>query len=68
MDQINVPEVVICVIASQIANVGESIIGAAFQDKEGFQWVSKQKTDNLISHIALTIFPFFFSYEGDWGV
>jgi uncharacterized membrane protein len=56
------------VIASQIANVGESIIGAAFQDKEGFQWVSKQKTDNLISHIALTIFPFFFSYEGDWGV
>ncbi|KAJ6966256.1 protein VTE6 [Populus alba x Populus x berolinensis] len=38
--QINVPEVVICLIASQIANVGESIIGAAFQDKEGFQWLN----------------------------
>jgi uncharacterized membrane protein len=43
MNQINAPEAVICVIASQIANVGESIIGAAFQEKEGFQWVSKQK-------------------------
>ncbi|KAL3612334.1 hypothetical protein D5086_003354 [Populus alba] len=40
MGEINVPEVVICVIASQIANVGESIIGAAFQDKEGFQWLN----------------------------
>lgn len=37
--QINGPEAVICVIASQIANVGESIIGAALQDKEGFRWV-----------------------------
>ncbi|KAJ6886690.1 protein VTE6 [Populus alba x Populus x berolinensis] len=37
---INAPEAVICVIASQIANVGESIIGAAFQEKEGFQWLN----------------------------
>ncbi|CAK7351833.1 unnamed protein product [Dovyalis caffra] len=36
--EINVPEAVICVIASQIANVGESIIGAVLQEKEGFQW------------------------------
>ncbi|XP_044507093.1 protein VTE6, chloroplastic-like isoform X2 [Mangifera indica] len=39
MGQINAPEAVICVIASQIANLGESIIGAALQDKEGFQWI-----------------------------
>ncbi|XP_044507094.1 protein VTE6, chloroplastic-like isoform X3 [Mangifera indica] len=40
MGQINAPEAVICVIASQIANLGESIIGAALQDKEGFQWLN----------------------------
>lgn len=38
-EQINVPESVICVLASQIANLGESMIGAAFQEKEGFLWV-----------------------------
>ncbi|KAL4272077.1 hypothetical protein GQ457_13G010710 [Hibiscus cannabinus] len=37
LGEISVPEVSICVIASQIANVGESIIGASFQWKEGFQ-------------------------------
>ncbi|KAK6134967.1 hypothetical protein DH2020_031304 [Rehmannia glutinosa] len=40
MGQIHVPEAVICVIASQIANVGESIIGAALQEKEGFRWLN----------------------------
>ncbi|KAK6270214.1 hypothetical protein POUND7_007319 [Theobroma cacao] len=40
LGEINVPEVVICVIASQIANLGESIIGAAFQGKEGFRWLN----------------------------
>ncbi|KAL0320586.1 UNVERIFIED_CONTAM: protein VTE6, chloroplastic [Sesamum radiatum] len=35
---INAPEAVICVIASQIANLAESIIGAALQEKEGFRW------------------------------
>ncbi|KAG5235259.1 protein VTE [Salix suchowensis] len=43
LGEINAPEAVICVIASQIANVGESIIGAALQEKEGFQWVSQKK-------------------------
>ena len=38
--QIKATEAVICVLASQIANFGESIIGASLQDKEGFQWVS----------------------------
>ncbi|KAK1353939.1 Protein VTE6, chloroplastic [Heracleum sosnowskyi] len=38
--EINVPEAVICVLASQIANLGESFIGAALQEKEGFQWLN----------------------------
>lgn len=37
--QIKIAEVAICVVASQIANLGESVIGATFQEKEGFQWV-----------------------------
>ena len=50
MNQINAPEAVICVIASQIANVGESIIGAALQEKEGFQWVSQKKRQLNLSY------------------
>ncbi|CAH9127031.1 unnamed protein product [Cuscuta epithymum] len=38
--QINRHEVAICVLASQIANFGESLIGATFQGKEGFAWLS----------------------------
>ncbi|KAE8726392.1 hypothetical protein F3Y22_tig00006992pilonHSYRG00009 [Hibiscus syriacus] len=40
LGEISVPEVLICVIASQIANLGESIIGASFQGKEGFHWLN----------------------------
>ncbi|XP_052177829.1 protein VTE6, chloroplastic isoform X2 [Diospyros lotus] len=40
MGEINVPEAVICVVASQIANLGESLIGAALQEKEGFHWLN----------------------------
>lgn len=40
MGQISVPEAIVCVIASQIANFGESIIGAVFQDKDGFRWMT----------------------------
>ncbi|KAH6775534.1 integral membrane protein of unknown function DUF92 [Perilla frutescens var. hirtella] len=40
MGEINLPEGIICVIASQVANVGESIIGAALQEKEGFRWLN----------------------------
>ncbi|CAI0409271.1 unnamed protein product [Linum tenue] len=40
MGQINGAEALICVVASQIANFGESIIGAVFQDKEGYQWLN----------------------------
>lgn len=40
MGQINRPEVAICVLASQIANFGESLIGAVLQGKEGFGWLN----------------------------
>ncbi|WCJ32326.1 hypothetical protein M5689_013759 [Euphorbia peplus] len=40
MGEIRASEAIICVMASQIANVGESIIGALFQEKEGFQWLN----------------------------
>ncbi|XP_051134730.1 protein VTE6, chloroplastic-like [Andrographis paniculata] len=40
MGEISGPEACICVIASQIANFGESIIGASFQDREGFRWLN----------------------------
>ncbi|KAL1820854.1 hypothetical protein ACET3Z_015723 [Daucus carota] len=40
LGQISTLEAVICVLAAQIANVGESLIGAALQDKEGFGWLN----------------------------
>lgn len=40
MGVIKVPEALICVVASQIANLGESVIGASLQDKEGFRWLN----------------------------
>lgn len=40
MGEVNALEAVICVVASQIANLGESMIGAVLQDKEGFKWLN----------------------------
>ncbi|PIA25950.1 hypothetical protein AQUCO_10200013v1 [Aquilegia coerulea] len=40
MGEVNPLEAAICVVASQIANVGESMIGAVLQDKEGFKWLN----------------------------
>ncbi|CAM8946949.1 unnamed protein product [Rhodiola kirilowii] len=40
LNLIKPPEAMVCIIASQIANVGESIIGATLQEKEGFQWLN----------------------------
>ncbi|KAI3852422.1 hypothetical protein MKW92_030219 [Papaver armeniacum] len=40
MGEVSVPQAVICVLASQIANLGESLIGAVLQDKEGFRWLN----------------------------
>lgn len=38
--QISASEAVICVLASQLANVGESVIGASLQEREGFRWLN----------------------------
>ncbi|TXG66665.1 hypothetical protein EZV62_007940 [Acer yangbiense] len=40
LPEIDAVEAVICVIASQIANLGESIIGAVLQEKDGFRWLN----------------------------
>ncbi|KAM7503890.1 hypothetical protein LguiB_002794 [Lonicera macranthoides] len=40
MGEIKAFEAVICVAASQMANLGESVIGATFQEKEGFRWLN----------------------------
>lgn len=46
--QANAAEAVICLLASQIANFSESIIGATLQDKEGFRWLNND-TVNIIN-------------------
>ncbi|KAL8135528.1 protein VTE6, chloroplastic-like [Apium graveolens] len=40
LGQVSTLEAVICVLAAQVANFGESLIGAALQDKEGFGWLN----------------------------
>ncbi|XP_042413722.1 protein VTE6, chloroplastic-like [Zingiber officinale] len=40
MGQVDLPQASICVLASQIANFGESLIGATLQDKDSFQWLN----------------------------
>lgn len=53
--QIKVPEALICVVASQIANLGESVIGASLQDKEGFRWVGGQSNYHLFLVLPILI-------------
>ncbi|RLN24386.1 putative conserved membrane protein-like [Panicum miliaceum] len=40
LGQVGVSQVAVCLVASQIANYGESYIGATLQDKEGFEWLN----------------------------
>lgn len=51
MGEVNISQAVICVVASQIANFGESLIGASIQDKEGFQWLN----NDLVNVINISI-------------
>ncbi|PQQ18698.1 protein VTE6 chloroplastic isoform X1 [Prunus yedoensis var. nudiflora] len=55
---ITAPEAILCVIASQIANFGESIIGAALQDKEGFRWLNNDAVNviNISMGSILAVF------------
>ncbi|XP_057539332.1 protein VTE6, chloroplastic isoform X2 [Amaranthus tricolor] len=54
-DQIKATEAVICVLASQIANFGESIIGASLQDKEGFQWLNNDAVNVINISMGSTL-------------
>ncbi|KAI3828172.1 hypothetical protein L1987_02269 [Smallanthus sonchifolius] len=62
LGKIKVAEAVICVLASQIANVGESVIGAVLQDKEGFKWLNNDAVNviniSLGSILAILIQQF----------
>eukprot|EP00252_Welwitschia_mirabilis_P017722 TRINITY_DN392_c0_g1_i3.p1 TRINITY_DN392_c0_g1~~TRINITY_DN392_c0_g1_i3.p1 ORF type:complete len:292 (-),score=42.71 TRINITY_DN392_c0_g1_i3:116-991(-) len=53
----------ICVISSQLANILESQIGALFQDKEGFEWLTNDIANviNILSgaSLAMVIGQFF---------
>ncbi|KAG9448150.1 hypothetical protein H6P81_014278 [Aristolochia fimbriata] len=51
MGQVSAPEAVLCVLASQIANLGESILGASLQEKEGFRWLN----NDVVNVINITI-------------
>ncbi|KAK1418115.1 hypothetical protein QVD17_27254 [Tagetes erecta] len=66
LGKIKVAEVVICVLASQIANVGESVIGAVLQDKEGFKWLNNDAVNviniSLGSILAILIQQFVLQY------
>ncbi|CAL5382439.1 unnamed protein product [Camellia sinensis] len=48
MGEINGPEAVICVVASWIANLGESVIGASLQEKEGFRWGGRPRVADFV--------------------
>ncbi|KAK1286004.1 hypothetical protein QJS10_CPB20g01726 [Acorus calamus] len=51
MGEVDVTGAAICVIASQIANLGESFIGASLQEKEGFQWLN----NDMVNVINISI-------------
>ncbi|CAO2833291.1 unnamed protein product [Amaranthus hypochondriacus] len=53
--QIKATEAVICVLASQIANFGESVIGASLQDKEGFQWLNNDAVNVINISMGSTL-------------
>ncbi|CAH9147621.1 unnamed protein product [Cuscuta epithymum] len=55
MGQIDKAEAVICVVASQIANLIESLVGATLQEKEGFRWLNNDAV-NIINIIMGSIF------------
>ncbi|XAR68190.1 hypothetical protein NMG60_11003235 [Bertholletia excelsa] len=54
MGEIRMSETVICVVASQIANIGESLIGASLQGKDGFQWLNNDVVN--VINISMAVF------------
>ncbi|KAK3161836.1 hypothetical protein QOZ80_1BG0082130 [Eleusine coracana subsp. coracana] len=53
--QVDMQQGAICIIASQIANYGESYIGATLQDKEGFEWLNNDIVNVLNISIGATL-------------
>ncbi|WVZ01572.1 hypothetical protein V8G54_027641 [Vigna mungo] len=51
-------EAIICVLAAQIANLGESVIGAALQEKEGFKWLNNDAVNviNILMGSIIAVF------------
>ncbi|KAK8970600.1 hypothetical protein KSP40_PGU014563 [Platanthera guangdongensis] len=47
MGEVDASQIAICVLASQLANLGESFIGALFQEKAGFQWLNNDAVNVL---------------------
>ncbi|KAK9674522.1 hypothetical protein RND81_12G238300 [Saponaria officinalis] len=66
--QINTTQAVECVLASQIANFGESVIGASFQEKEGFRWLNNDVVNvvniSIGSIVAILLQQVFQSWHG----
>ncbi|TVU35246.1 hypothetical protein EJB05_17124, partial [Eragrostis curvula] len=54
LGQVDVKQSVLCILASQIANYGESYIGATLQDKEGFEWLNNDIVNVLNISIGAT--------------
>ncbi|XP_020098236.1 protein VTE6, chloroplastic [Ananas comosus] len=51
LGEVDVLQAAICVLASQIANFGESLIGAALQEKDGYKWLN----NDLVNVINISI-------------
>ncbi|XP_020581499.1 protein VTE6, chloroplastic [Phalaenopsis equestris] len=47
LGEVNTPQAAICVLASQVANFGESFIGATLQERDGFQWLNNDAVNVL---------------------
>ncbi|KAI4323067.1 hypothetical protein L6164_022702 [Bauhinia variegata] len=66
--EIDTHEVVICILASQIANLGESIIGAALQEKEGFRWLNNDAVNIINISMGSIIAVFIQQALQNWHV
>ena len=60
-------EAIICVLAAQIANLGESIIGAALQEKEGFKWLNNDAVNVINISMGSIIAVFMQQALQIWG-
>ncbi|KAJ1285228.1 hypothetical protein BS78_03G263800 [Paspalum vaginatum] len=67
LGQVNVSQIVVCILASQIANYGESYIGATLQDKEGFEWLNNDVVNVLNISIGAILAVLMQQLLVSWG-